>query len=346
MRFERGALEDIERYPAAAPSIFQTRQWLEFLAETQRGEPVVLSLVDGDVRVGIFTGLLVRRFGVRILGSPFPGWTTPFMGFRLSVDIPSTVALTALQEFAFRELGCLHVEIADRGFRSGEALPPGWTTGAYETYQSDLRLSEESLFAAMESACRRCIRKAEKSGVHIEVASGDGFADEYYEQLQDVFDKQGLVPTYGRERVRALVRHLMPTGHLLLLRARSPDGTAIGTGIYSGLHEVAHFWGNASWRIHQHWRPNEALHWYAMRYLKARGASVFDWGGLGTYKEKYGVQRVDVPWVRRSRFKVLGAMRDRARAMVYLTQRAAGALRARSGAGTGALPAKPPVVES
>ena len=49
------------------------------------------------------------------------------------------------------------------------------------------------------------------------------------------------------------------------------------------MNDVAFFWGNASWRSEQQWRPNEYLHWYALRYWKARGVTLFDWGGGGTY---------------------------------------------------------------
>jgi len=40
-------------------------------------------LRDGNEVVGYFTGLTFARFGVRILGSSFPGWTTPYIGFTL-----------------------------------------------------------------------------------------------------------------------------------------------------------------------------------------------------------------------------------------------------------------------
>jgi hypothetical protein len=148
----------------------------------------------------------------------------------------------------------------------------------------------------MESACRRCIRKAEKSGVKIEEAHDLAFADEYYEQLKDVFAKQGLVPTYSVERVRSLVKHLEPSGNVLLIRARDGEGKCIATGIYPGFNKIAEFWGNASFRSHQNLRPNEACHWYALRYWKQRGATLYDWGGEGTYKEKYGCVPHRVPW--------------------------------------------------
>ena len=111
----------------------------------------------------------------------------------------------------------------------------------------DLTLGEDVLYSRLSSkSCRYSIRRAEKLGVTIEEASDEGFADEYYEQLLDVFAKQSLVPTYDRERVRLLIRHLAPTGNLLLLRAREPQGRCIATGIFVGLHQFAYFWGNAS----------------------------------------------------------------------------------------------------
>ena len=61
----------------------------------------------------------------------------------------------------------------------------------YETYQSNLTKSEDDLFKGMDSACRRCIRKAEKSGVVVEEAHDAAFADDTDEQLQDVFAEAG-----------------------------------------------------------------------------------------------------------------------------------------------------------
>jgi len=84
-------------------------------------------------------------------------------------------------------------------------------------------------------------------------------------------------------------------GNLLLLRSLDPDGKCVATGLYVGVNQLAQFWGNASIRSGQIWCPNEALHWYAIRYWKKRGTRVFDWGGGGTYKAKYGCVAVQKP---------------------------------------------------
>lgn len=302
-------------------TVFQTREWLQFIAESQDAEPVVAELRDANEVLGYFTGLTFSKFGMKILGSSFPGWTTPYIGFNLCPGIARREALKALETFAWDDLKCLHMEVSDPYFTFEDGSSAEFKAEAYASYRTDLTRSEEELFNGMESACRRCIRKAEKSGLKIEEAHDLAFADEYYEQLKDVFAKQSLVPTYSVERVRSLVRNLEPSGNLLLLRARDAEGKCIATGIYPGLNQIAEFWGNASFREHQSLRPNEACHWYAMRYWKNRGAAIFDWGGEGTYKEKYGCTPYRVPWFTKSRYQIVGALRNEARNMFARKQK-------------------------
>jgi hypothetical protein len=301
-------------------TVYQTREWMNFLAESQRARPVVAELRTGSEVAGYFTGLIVKRFGIRILGSPFPGWTTPYMGFNLVDGASRSEALDAVERLAFGELKCLHMEISDRRFalEVGEGL--GFLPKIYDSYETDLRRSEAQIFGGMDSACRRCIRKAEKSGVIVQEAHDLEFADDYYDQLKHVFGNRGLVPPYGVERVRALIQHMLPTGRLLLVRALGPDGKCIATGIYPGFNKLAELWGNASYRPSQILRPNQALHWYAMRYWKARGVEFLDWGGKGTYKEKYGPYAISVPRFRKSRLRIVAIMRDRAKTAVRLKQ--------------------------
>lgn len=305
-------------------TVFQTRDWLNFVAETQRASPVIAELQQDGKVVGFFSGLTFSRLGVKILGSSFPGWTTPYIGFNLLSGVSRAEALAVVEKIAWNKLKCLHMEISDPDFAIGDGRELGFTCEYYTSYRTDLTQSEEKLFNSMDSACRRCVRKAEKSGVSIEEAYDAGFAAEYYEQLKDVFAKQGLVPTYKLDRVRALVKHLAPTGRILLLRARDPEGKCIATGIFPGFNKIAEFWGNASFRSSQAFRPNEAIQWYVMRHWKRRGVEVYDWGGEGTYKEKYGCTVHKVPWFTKSRYQFVSKLRDEAKEMFARKQRLLG----------------------
>ena len=72
-------------YPDA--NVFQTPEWVSFVAETQKAEPVLAVLKEGNETLGYFTGLIIRKFGLKILGSPFRGWSTPYMGFNLQPSV-------------------------------------------------------------------------------------------------------------------------------------------------------------------------------------------------------------------------------------------------------------------
>src|SRR5207237_5512368 len=137
-----------ERLDALADRVvFQTRSWLSFVARTQAAEPVVAALVDGDtdMTVGYFTGLVVRRYGVRILGSPFPGWTTSYLGFNLRPQVSRLDALNALRVFAFRDLKCLHLELMDRRI-DARTLGDSYGVRIYHGFEINLRADEEQLF--------------------------------------------------------------------------------------------------------------------------------------------------------------------------------------------------------
>ncbi len=300
--------------------VFQTREWLDFVARTQRARPVVAAVLDDGEPVGYFTGLLIRRFGVPILGSPFPGWTTDSMGFNLAAGVNRRDAAAALADFAFGPLRCVHLELKDRHLAAADLDGLGYERSDTMTYEVDLSGAESEVFGRMASACRRAVRKAEKGGVTVEICTDPSFADEYYSQLTGVFARQGLVPTYDVDRVRQLIGCLQPAGRLLLLRALAPDGRPIATAIFPAFNRTAYFWGGASLRDDQHFRPNEMLFWFAMRYWRERGMTVLDMGGAGDYKRRYGGQELWLPWFRRSRFPVLSSMRNVAKSAVKRRQ--------------------------
>lgn len=305
-------------------TVFATGEWLSFLAESQQAKPVFAEILVGTRVVGYFAGLILNVLGVKILGSPMPGWTTSYMGLNLSAGVPRPEAVRAIVHCAFEQWGCVHVELMDRSMSCNEAEAFGYSFRRFSGFEIDLSRSEERLWAGMTSACRRCIRSAARQGVVVEQAEDDEFVDDYFDQLLDVFGRQGLAPSYGRDRVRCLVRHHRGTKRLLLLRARDPQGHCVATGIFPAMHDTMYFWGGASWRASQQCRPNEALQWHAMRYWKAVGIRRYDMGGGGEYKRKYGGSDIVVPWLRASKYPGLETLRTAARHVVSWSQRLRG----------------------
>jgi Acetyltransferase (GNAT) domain len=320
LRLERLPVDDVDfgTLDRFEDRIFcQRLNWLKFIQSFINGEIIISRLDLNGNTLGYFTGIMFRRLGVPILGSPFRGWTTPYMGFNLVPGVSRPDALSALKRFAFGELRCSHLEIADRHFDPEDGARLGFAQRAIRSYLSDLTQSESEIFAKMDSSRRRAIRKAQKSGLTVEAASPEGFAEEYYDQLRQVFAWQGLTPTYSMARVQKLIDHVYPSGDLLLVRAREPGGKSIATAIYAGFGRLSFFWGNASLREYQFLRPNEALHWFALRYWKDRGMWHHDWGGGGAFKARFGGTPFAIPAFRKSRHKFIQYARDAAEHAYY-----------------------------
>lgn len=301
--------------------VFQSAAWLGFVAESQRGEVVIAELrQDGEV-LGYFAGVLVRKFGLRILGSPLRSWSTPYMGLCLRPSADRLAAFRALEEFAFREMRCVYFEVVDEHLTPADAGALGYDHEMRESFAIDLTQTEETLLSRMNETTRNLVRNAAKRGVLVEEATDAGFADEYAAQLGDVFAKQGLVPHFGAERVRTLMRHVAPPGLLLMLRAKDEQGRCIATGIFPAANRNAYFWGGASWREHQGKRPNEPLFWAAIQYWKRRGMTSLNLVGTMSYKKKFGGEMHSAIMVSKARYRFLAALRRAApRALKALMQ--------------------------
>jgi len=298
--------------------VYQTLPWLKFLEKTQSAEPVIAAIEKSGELIGYFSGLIVKKYGVKILGSPFRGWNTYYMGFNLLPEYNRREVLKAFPSFAFDQLKCHYFEIRDLYVNEEDYAGLGYQVVRNRSFEIDITKSEEELFAVMSKSCRKSIRKAKKNGVYIEEARDIQFVNDYYDQLVEVFTKQSIVPTYPKTRVRELINHLLPTGNLLLMRARNKDGLCIATVIDIAFNGLAIGWGGTSWREYQKLRPNELLQWYSIRYWKARGMKRFDMGGTdpSDYKKKYGVQIITVPRLIMSKSETLFKFRDLAIKMV------------------------------
>jgi hypothetical protein len=297
--FKRLEIEDVpwehlSGYKGA--NIFHTLPWITFIQFAKGAEPVVAAVQsDGQVQ-GYFMGFITQKYGLRILGSPWRGWATYFMGFTLKPDVSYHDVLLAFPKFAFHELKCHYLEITDINLRKVDLKGLPYRVEQLQWFSLDLTKSEEELFANMDNKSgRRTIKRAIRRGVVIEEATDPAFADEYYAQYQEVLARKNLVPTYSLEFVRQMISQLLPTGNLLLLRARNSEGVCIATDISVVFNKVAVGWGGASWKQYQILSPNELINWYAMKKLKSIGVEVLHMGGEAEeFKKKLGCYKAEI----------------------------------------------------
>lgn len=307
--------------------LFTTFPWLSFLRDDSNAAPFFVRIeADGEF-IGYFTGATVKKFGIRICGSPFGGWSTCYMGLDLLKREDGCGIIRQLVPFLYKELKCRYIEIIDRNVSFEEAGNAGFKAERMCSLETNLALDDAGMFKNMKTDCRNFIRQFERRGARIEIAEPDDrFAEQYYDQLKDVFAKQKLVPTYSVEKVKRLLRSLRGSGSVLCLRVISPDDRCIATSIFTGYGSTAYFWGGASYRSDQHYRPNEYMIWTAMRYWRERGCTALDMCGVRDYKRKFGPTDFSYAQMVFSKNKLLIPMRNAALKTYHGIMKAKGAL--------------------
>lgn len=288
-------------------SIFQSLPWLIYLEQNKSATIILAEIKEDNNTVGYLTGLIVNLFGFRIFGSPFRGWLTNSMGFNIISGCQRQEILKVLPEFVFNKLNCHYLEIIDPEItkKDFELLP--YIVEEINQFLIDLTTDENNLLSHMDAkSCRWSIRKAEKSGVTIEEAKIDGFVDDHYAQLIDVFSKQKLIPPNKKSQFVSLINTVFSSSNLLLLQARNSDGLCIASGIFPGFNETAFYLSGASLSSFQYLRPNELMIWYAIKYWKNRGIKSFNMGsGWPEFKIKFGSKKINIYRLSLAKYKFL-----------------------------------------
>ncbi|MCK9414421.1 MAG: GNAT family N-acetyltransferase [Prolixibacteraceae bacterium] len=303
----------------ANKNIFTTIPWIRFIAEDNRAKPIIIRITKVGTFIGYFSGLLLNKYGIKIFGSPFKGWSTCFMGFDLLDNHEIPDILSEIINYIFSSTKCHYIEIAERAITINDVPGMAFKTRVMHTLELEIgNKSEEEIFKEFKGDCRTFIKQFEQRGAQIEVATPDDiFAQEYHDQLIDVFNKQGLVPTYSLNKVKILLKNLKESGMLLCLRVREPNGQSIASSIFIGHKKKCFFWGAASYQRFQAYRPNEYMIWFAIKYWKNLGIDTFDMVGFRDYKLKFGSQKKEYTKIIAAKNPLLIYLRDLAEKVFF-----------------------------
>jgi hypothetical protein len=282
--------------------IFQTSAWLRFIEETHGARPLRLGIHDDGRLVGCWPAGTFSRGVLRIVGSPMRGWNTPYMGPACR-ELPSLELLKAWRRF-LEQKRFHHAQVTNPNLSYDAAVQAGFRMVHHITYVCPIPSTEEGILLQFNRSSRKAVYRAQRLGVEVEITDNPSFVDHYYYQLEDVFGKQGLVPTYSKSCVRALWRIMKPTGRMFTIWAKR-KGEVLATGIYFLGHQRFMSFGSASLRSTQDCHPNELVRLLSMKIGAEHGCSTYDMSGGGDYKAKFGAHLEDYfdllyfkrPWV-------------------------------------------------
>ncbi len=285
-------------------SIFTTYAWIGFLKKNQRAEPIILQLQNEEKEpVAYFVGMIVKKAGIKILGSPFEGWLTCSMGFIRLKEFDVIRALNSVAKYAFHTLGCLYVQITDPSICEAEIKGKVRYRKTKMLFLDNARSIDEVLNGFTKNG-RRDVRAFPRKGATVSKVSFDrSFVERYYDQLIDVFAKQNMKPFYSLNKLYDLVEAFENNPErVLALEAHDPEGESIATVFSFGFGKWAYFVGAASYRDFQRYLPNEGLFFEFVKHWNQMGVPNLDLVGYREYKMKYAPEIVEVPVIFYERF--------------------------------------------
>jgi hypothetical protein len=219
------------------------------------------------------------------------GVTLPFTDFcpPLSVSTGTLPATLWSETVEFgQKRGWRTIEIRGGGAPRHDAQP----SNVFYGHHLDLGRGESDLFDALYPSVRRAIRKAQKSGVTIELSHALDALHDYYSLHGQTRRRHGLPPQPFRFFL-SLHDEIISTGSGFIALARV-DGRAIAGAIFLHAGRMAVFKYGASDAAHQALRANDLLFWETIRRLAADGFGTLHFGR--TDLEHEGLRRFKLGW--------------------------------------------------
>lgn len=273
-------------------SFFHGAAWLKVLAGSYGFEPYFFEAGNAVMPLMETDSWLTGRKGIAL---PFTDECGP-----LGVE-KSGFAKLFSEAVAFgQSRGWKTIEL--RGGREffGEEVP---ASVSFYGHEVDLAAGEKQMFEKMDGSVRRAIRKAEQSGVQVEILQNIEAMREFY-RLQCLTRKRHGLPPQPWEFFVNIHRHVL-SQNLGMIALAKHEGKPIAASVYFYLGGRAIYKYGASDFAHQHLRGTNLVMWAAMKWLALQGAKTLDLGktslandGLRRFKLNLGARERTVAYVK------------------------------------------------
>ncbi len=166
--------------------------------------------------------------------------------------------------------------------------------GSAAWHYIDLDAALEDIRSRLQPAVRRNITSAQRNGIEVVVSSGIDAIRAYHRLHVWLRKHKYRMLAQPVEFFERIWNAFAPEDGVVTLLAHV-DGKPVAGAVYLVWNDALYYKFGASLAEYLPMRPNEALHWTAIRWAVDRGLRLFDWGrsdldqpGLMAYKSKWG----------------------------------------------------------
>jgi Acetyltransferase (GNAT) domain len=267
-------------------SIFHLSQWARVLISTYGHEPVYLRFSCDDNLAALLPLMEVKSpiTGNRGVSLPFSDFCAPLL-FDHRIGVSSL--LDAVNGIALKR-NWRYFEVRSNGSVDSFTTP----SEEYYGHELDLTRGADGLLAAVSPSVRRAIRKAQKSGLTVEISQTWASMLDFYRLHLRTRRRHGL-PPQSLSFFHNILREIIKTGYGLVIVAKQGlRPVAVAVFFHSG-REALYKFGASDARA-QSLRPNNLVMWEAIKHFAASGFYKLRFGRTDTTDE--GLRRFKRSW--------------------------------------------------
>jgi CelD/BcsL family acetyltransferase involved in cellulose biosynthesis len=179
---------------------------------------------------------------------------------------------------------------------------PERTINSYYTHELDISLPIETLFKNCSESARRAVRKAERSGVQVEIRKDLKGIEEYFD-LHCLTRKKHGIPPQPLHFFRNIHRHII-AGGLGFTALATLNGRALAGAVFFVFRGKALYKFGASDPRADSFRPSNLVMWEGIKKAVEQGATVLSFGrtdlghdGLRRYKLGWGTKEKTISYL-------------------------------------------------
>ena len=288
--------ELVLRHPDA--NFFHSSAWAKVLAKSYQHTPLYLRFSHNDTLQALLPLMEVHSHftGRRGVCLPFSDFCAPllFRGYEPGVVFERLAALA-------HERNWSHYEIRDGDWLGTSGQP----SVDYYGHKLDLRRPSEDLFAGFSASVRRAIRKAEKSGLTVELCRSWEAVLEFYRLHVATRRRHGL-PPQPISFFRNIFTEVIDAGLGFVIQAKLRS-RPVAAAIFFRFGQTALYKFGASDPSVLHLRANNLVMWEGIRTLARSGCETLHLGrtslhgnNLRRFKLGWGVEEETIRYLERN----------------------------------------------
>lgn len=266
-------------------TFFHRAAWANVLTETYGFQPFYFVGHESGVLRSVLPFMEVQSAltGKRAVALPFTDHCEPLCPDKTSFQglFRNAVELGKLRGWKYLEI------------RGGQKFLGGvQPSHSFYGHSLDVPRDENLFFGELKSPVRRAIRKAEKSGVRVEISREFGAVRNFYRLHCKTRKKHGA-PPQPWSFFKNIHTHVLDKGAGVVILARWKKTPVAGAVFFKDGGSVLYKFG-ASDDALQHLRGNNLVFWEAIRWFSRRGAKKIDLGRTSLANE--GLRRFKLGW--------------------------------------------------